>query len=51
MLAHLVTDGEVVIDLADEIQAGIVIAHDGAVVHPATAALSLAERVAGGAKA
>jgi H+-translocating NAD(P) transhydrogenase subunit alpha len=39
VLAHLVTDGEVVIDLADEIQAGIVVAYDGSVVHPATAAL------------
>ncbi|HEY2791156.1 MAG TPA: hypothetical protein VGJ28_02300, partial [Micromonosporaceae bacterium] len=39
VLAHLVTEGEVVIDLADEIQAGIVVVHDGAVVHPATAAL------------
>ena len=39
VLAHLVKDGEVGIDLSDDIQAGIVIAHDGAVVHPATAAL------------
>jgi H+-translocating NAD(P) transhydrogenase subunit alpha len=39
VLAHLITGGELAIDLADDIQAGIVIAHDGAVVHPATAAL------------
>ncbi|MBX6389763.1 MAG: Re/Si-specific NAD(P)(+) transhydrogenase subunit alpha [Frankia sp.] len=39
LLAHLVTDGEVVIDLTDEIQAGVVITHGGEVVQPATAAL------------
>jgi NAD(P) transhydrogenase subunit alpha len=39
VLAHLIHDGEIAIDPSDEIQAGIVIAHDGAVVHPATAAL------------
>ncbi len=38
LLAHLVHDGEVAVDLTDEIQAGVVIAHDGAVVHRATAA-------------
>jgi proton-translocating NAD(P)+ transhydrogenase subunit alpha len=39
LLAHMVTDGSLVIDTSDEIQAGVVIAHGGAVVHPATAAL------------
>jgi NAD(P) transhydrogenase subunit alpha len=36
VLTHLIHDGAVAIDLADEIQAGIVITHDGAVVQPAT---------------
>jgi NAD(P) transhydrogenase subunit alpha len=39
LLAHLVDDGALRIDLTDEITAGVVITHDGAVVHPATAAL------------
>jgi NAD(P) transhydrogenase subunit alpha len=39
LLLHLVTDGELAIDLSDEIQAGVVITHGGAVVQPATAAL------------
>src|SRR5262245_54599048 len=39
LLLHMVADGELVIDLTDEIQAGVVITHDGAVVQPATAAL------------
>ncbi|HEX4062249.1 MAG TPA: NAD(P) transhydrogenase subunit alpha [Streptosporangiaceae bacterium] len=39
LLAHLTSDGALNIDLSDEIQAGVVIAHGGAVVHPATAAL------------
>jgi H+-translocating NAD(P) transhydrogenase subunit alpha len=39
LLLHMVTDGELAIDLTDEIQAGVVITHDGAVVQPATAAL------------
>ncbi len=39
LLAHLVHDGALAIDLADEIQAGIVIAHDGAIVHAPTNAL------------
>lgn len=36
LLLHLVADGELQIDLADEVQAGVVITHDGAVVQPAT---------------
>ena len=39
LLVHLIADGVIAIDLADEIQAGVVITHDGAVVHGATAAL------------
>ena len=39
LLLHMVADGALAIDLTDEIQAGVVITHDGAVVQPATAAL------------
>jgi H+-translocating NAD(P) transhydrogenase subunit alpha len=39
LLLHLIDDGTLVIDLTDEIQHGVVITHDRAVVHPATAAL------------
>lgn len=39
LLGHLVADGELHVDLDDEITAGVVVAHGGAVVHPATAAL------------
>ena len=39
LLAELVRDGALTIDLADEIQAGVVITHQGMVVHPAAAAL------------
>ena len=39
LLLHMVNDGELAIDLSDEIQAGVVITHDGAVVQAATAAL------------
>jgi H+-translocating NAD(P) transhydrogenase subunit alpha len=34
LLLHLLAEGAVVIDLDDDIQAGVVITHDGAVVHP-----------------
>ncbi|HEX6497494.1 MAG TPA: Re/Si-specific NAD(P)(+) transhydrogenase subunit alpha [Micromonosporaceae bacterium] len=37
LLTHLVHDGKLRIDLTDEIQAGVVVTHDGQVVHPATA--------------
>jgi NAD(P) transhydrogenase subunit alpha len=47
LLLHMVTDGALAIDPADDIQAGVVITHDGKVVHPATAAL-LADDPAGG---
>ena len=39
LLLHLVSEGELAIDTSDDIQAGVVIAHGGTVVHPATAAL------------
>ena len=47
LLLHMVNDGELAIDLSDEIQAGVVITHDGAVVQAATAAL-LAKNPTGG---
>ena len=39
LLLHLTKDGALAIDTGDEIQAGVVIAHDGAVVHPGVASL------------
>jgi NAD(P) transhydrogenase subunit alpha len=39
LLAELVRDGALTIDLTDDIQAGVVITHQGTVVHPAVAAL------------
>ncbi len=50
LLLHMVKDGSLAIDTSDEIQAGVVIAHDGAVVHPAVAKL-LASGGASGASA
>jgi NAD(P) transhydrogenase subunit alpha len=47
LLLHMVADGALAIDPADDIQAGVVITHGGTVVHPATAAL-LADDSAGG---
>ncbi len=47
LLLHMVTDGALAIDPADDIQAGVVITHGGTVIHPATAAL-LADDSAGG---
>ena len=46
LLLYMVKDGALVIDPGDEIQAGVVITHEGAVIHPATAAL-LAESTPG----
>jgi NAD(P) transhydrogenase subunit alpha len=48
LLLHMVADGTLVIDPSDDIQAGVVITHDGSVIHRATAAL-LADQPAGGA--
>ncbi len=39
LLAYLVRDGQLVLDAADEITAGILITHNGEVVHPAVRAL------------
>ncbi|HEY6744518.1 MAG TPA: NAD(P) transhydrogenase subunit alpha [Mycobacteriales bacterium] len=39
LLSHLVQDGRPVLDPADEITAGVLISHDGEVVHPAVRAL------------
>ena len=39
MLLHLTTDGALAIDTSDEIQAGVVIAHDGRIVHEGVASL------------
>jgi NAD(P) transhydrogenase subunit alpha len=39
LLLHLVKDQALAIDTSDEIQAGVVIAHDGKVVHPAVGKL------------
>ena len=39
MLLHLTRDGALAIDTSDEIQAGVVIAHDGKVVHEGVAGL------------
>jgi NAD(P) transhydrogenase subunit alpha len=38
LLLSLLVDGQVVINLDDEIQAGVVMTHDGSVVHPAVLA-------------
>jgi NAD(P) transhydrogenase subunit alpha len=35
LLSHLVADGRIVLDPADEITAGVLVTHDGEVVHPA----------------
>lgn len=39
LLAHLVRDGRLAIDLTDEIAAGVVVTHGGRVVHPVIAGL------------
>ncbi len=53
LLLYLVKDGKLVIDLSDELQAGVVISRDGSVIHPALAAAGADEPVradpAGGA--
>jgi NAD(P) transhydrogenase subunit alpha len=43
LLLHLVSDAALNIDTTDEIQAGVVVAHGGEVVHPAVAKLLAAE--------
>ena len=39
LLAHLIPDGELAVDPADEITAGVLVTHRGEVVHPAVRAL------------
>jgi H+-translocating NAD(P) transhydrogenase subunit alpha len=52
LLQYLVSDGELVIDRDDELQAGVLITHDGRVVHPAlTAPAAPAEPAASAAAA
>ena len=47
LLLHMVSaDGALQIDTTDEIQAGVVIAHGGEVVHPAVAKLLQDRRLA-----
>jgi NAD(P) transhydrogenase subunit alpha len=43
LLLHLVDEGALKLDTTDEIQAGVVVAHGGEVVHPAVAKLLAAE--------
>jgi proton-translocating NAD(P)+ transhydrogenase subunit alpha len=43
LLLHLTSDGALAVDTTDEIQAGVVIAHDGRVVHEGVARLLPAE--------
>jgi NAD(P) transhydrogenase subunit alpha len=45
LLAHLVRDGQLVLDLEDEITGGVVVTHNGEVVHPGVAQV-LADRIA-----
>ena len=43
LLAHLTTDGELTLDTADEITAGLLVTRAGEVVHPAVLAALAAE--------
>jgi H+-translocating NAD(P) transhydrogenase subunit alpha len=49
LLAYLTADGALAIDTEDEIQAGVVITHDGRVVHEGVAALATEHNPEGGA--
>jgi H+-translocating NAD(P) transhydrogenase subunit alpha len=49
LLLHMVSEGALTIDTSDEIQAGVVVAHDGQVVHPAVAKLLEPARTEGNA--
>jgi len=48
LLLHMTTDGALAIDTSDDIQAGVVITHEGEIVNPAVAAL-LRKSTEGGA--
>jgi NAD(P) transhydrogenase subunit alpha len=43
LLLHLVSEGSLAVDTTDEIQAGVIVAHGGEVVHPAVAKLLATE--------
>jgi len=49
LLVYLVKDGELALDPADELQAGVIITWDGKVVHPALAQEGAARAVPGSA--
>ena len=49
LLAYMTADGTLAIDTSDEIQAGVVITHDGRVVHEGVAALVTEHNPEGGA--
>ena len=49
LLEYLTADGALAIDASDEIQAGVVITHDGRVVHEGVAALATEHNPEGGA--
>jgi NAD(P) transhydrogenase subunit alpha len=51
LLLHMVSGGSLAIDTSDEIQAGVVVAHDATVVHPAVAKLLASRDAAGGGPA
>jgi NAD(P) transhydrogenase subunit alpha len=40
LLLYMIKDGELTVDLDDELTAGVVVAHEGKVIHPALAALA-----------
>jgi NAD(P) transhydrogenase subunit alpha len=46
LLLHMASDGSLAVDPQDEIQAGVVITHDGRVIHPGVAALTANEPTA-----
>ena len=48
LLLHMLVDGALVVDPTDEIQAGVVVTHGGAVIHPGTARLLGAGQADGG---
>ena len=47
LLLNMTSDGELKIDTSDDIQSGVVVAHDGQVVHPAVAKLLQPARTEG----
>jgi NAD(P) transhydrogenase subunit alpha len=49
LLQYLTADGALAIDTSDEIQAGVVITHDGRVVHEGVAAVATEDNPEGGA--